>query len=181
MSDAAIEPDAEALAADAEARAQALDGARSFIVQAPAGSGKTGLLIQRYLVLLARADAPEQILAITFTRKAAAQMRQRILDAIRQAAQPPPEAEFARRTWALAVAVAARDRQRDWRLLRRTERLRVQTIDSFCQSLVRRYPLRARLPAGAQPVEDADELHREACTALFTHLNNNRPIKNTLS
>ena len=181
MSDAAIEPDAEALAADAEARAQALDGARSFIVQAPAGSGKTGLLIQRYLVLLARADAPEQILAITFTRKAAAQMRQRILDAIRQAAQPPPEAEFARRTWALAVAVAARDRQRDWRLLRRTERLRVQTIDSFCQSLVRRYPLRARLPAGAQPVEDADELHREACAALFTHLDDDGPVGDALS
>ncbi|HKI65400.1 MAG TPA: UvrD-helicase domain-containing protein, partial [Burkholderiales bacterium] len=68
--------------ADRAQRHAALDPARSFIVQAPAGSGKTTLLVERFLALLKTVQQPEEIVAITFTRKAAAEMRERVLQKI---------------------------------------------------------------------------------------------------
>ena len=75
--------------ADYEGRLRLLDSQRSFLVQAPAGSGKTGLLIQRFLVLLTKVDTPEEIIAITFTRKAAQEMHQRILQALEHGHRQP--------------------------------------------------------------------------------------------
>src|SRR5450759_4906846 len=87
-------------------RREALDAQRSFIVQAPAGSGKTELLIQRYLMLLASVDEPEEIAAITFTRKASAEMRKRVLEALQRARNDDAPAEpHQALTWELARAL----------------------------------------------------------------------------
>ena len=99
-------------AADQPQRNQALDINRSFIVQAPAGSGKTELISQRYLALLAHCDQPESILAITFTRKAAAEMRLRILQALESASNPMPEESYKQKTWHLATAAMQQNQQK---------------------------------------------------------------------
>ena len=62
---------------DASERLKALDPTESFLIQAPAGSGKTELLIQRYLNLLGGVEHPQQIISMTFTRKAADEMKKR--------------------------------------------------------------------------------------------------------
>jgi ATP-dependent helicase/nuclease subunit A len=148
---------------DAEARAAALDATSSFIVQAPAGSGKTELLIQRYLALLATVQQPEQIVAITFTRKAAAEMRRRVLRALRAANDGTPSDRAHERTaFDLACTVLARDRAHDWQLLAHPQRLRVDTLDAFNAWLARQLPLLADGVAAADVVDKPDQLYREA-------------------
>ncbi len=148
---------------DANEREAALDPEKSFIVQAPAGSGKTELLTQRYLKLLSRVEEPEQIIAITFTRKAAAEMRGRIMQALSAAKCPdPPQAPHARRTWMLARDALLRNEQKEWNLSENPSRLRVQTIDSLCAGLVRQMPFLSRMGASPAITEQADDLYREA-------------------
>ena len=110
------------LLADDEARAAALDTQRSFLLQAPAGSGKTTVLTCRLLALLATADEPEEVLAITFTRKAAAQMRERVLQALHCAAEGSGQRSGQRSGDSSleaphAQAALRRDRLRGWNLL----------------------------------------------------------------
>lgn len=149
--------------ADQREREIALDPRRSFIVQAPAGSGKTELLIQRVLALLATVESPEEIVAITFTRKAAGEMRDRIQLALTgaQSEQPPPDAHK-QRTWALARAVRARDAQRAWGLEENAGRLRILTIDSLCAALARQMPVLSRFGAPLATVENVQPLYRAA-------------------
>ena len=118
---------------DIDQRLQAILPDQSFIVQAPAGSGKTGLLIQRYLRLLATVDAPEEILAITFTRKAAAEMQGRVLHALDSARNGEvPAQEHERLTYDLAATSLMHSEKLGWDLSENPGRLRIQTIDSLC-------------------------------------------------
>ncbi len=147
---------------DAAERRRALDVSESYIVQAPAGSGKTELLIQRYLALLAVVDQPEQVVAITFTIKAAGEMRRRVMDALVKSAGPCPDTPHEADTWQLAKAVSSRSHELDWNLAQNPGRLRVRTIDALCASLVRQMPWLSRMGAPLEPIEDADELFHEA-------------------
>lgn len=125
---------------DALAREAALDPTRSLLLQAPAGSGKTTVLTARFLALLANVDAPEQILAITFTVKAAAEMRQRILAALHSNASEAPRGLRP----ALIEAARERDARCGWNLLHNPARLRVETIDALNGRLARALPVAAR-------------------------------------
>jgi len=148
---------------DMLARQAAIDPNRSFIVQAPAGSGKTSLLTDRILALLARVQEPEQLVAMTFTRKAAAEMHSRVLEKLERAASlDPPSEPYERAGWVLARAVLERDQALGWGLLEHPARLRIQTIDSFCASLVRAMPWLTGLGGMPRIVDDAPALHQEA-------------------
>lgn len=155
---------------DAQARLRAIDPERSFIVQAPAGSGKTELLIQRYLRLLATVRRPDEILAITFTRKAAGEMRGRLLRALREACAAAPESAHQRQTWELARAALAQDARQGWNLLDNPSLLAIQTIDSFNAALVRRMPWISRFGAMPAIAEDPFPLYREAARRVTARL-----------
>ena len=155
---------------DAAARSNALQPNRSFIVQAPAGSGKTELLTQRYLMLLAQVKAPEEIIAITFTRKAAAEMRARILNALESSQLDKPSEAHKLTTWQLASAAIANAKAHQWDLQRNPNRLRIQTFDSLAAELTRQMPVLST--TGAQPgvTENANPLYEEAAKATLSSL-----------
>lgn len=149
----------ELLQADRQARIEALDITRSFIVQAPAGSGKTELLIQRYLRLLATVDNPEEILAITFTRKAAAEMRMRVVEALERAVSDDvPEQEHLQRTREAALDVLRQDDKQGWRLIANAQRMRIQTLDALNASIARMQPLTQSSGGVTSSVAEGGEL-----------------------
>ncbi len=158
---------------DADQRAQALDIRHSWIVEAPAGSGKTGLLIQRLLKLLADESVtePEQVLAITFTVKATGELRERVLTQLEAAASAAPvHSKFDRETREFALAVLQRDAALGWHLLENASRLRIRTIDSVCAEIARSLPVLSGSGGQLAPVLDAAPLYREAARRTFLHL-----------
>lgn len=182
---------------DQAERLRALDPTGSFIVQAPAGSGKTELLIQRFLTLLGTVDHPESIVAITFTRKAAGEMRHRVIGALERSEEAPEtRTEHECHTWELSKRAMKRDRELKWQLIEHPSRLRIQTIDALCASLVRQMPWTSRMGAPPQPEENVEHLYHqaarrtlemldskhasvapvEALTRLVTHLDNDLAV-----
>jgi ATP-dependent exoDNAse (exonuclease V) beta subunit len=143
----------------------------SFIVEAPAGAGKTELLTQRYLRLLATVDEPEEIIAITFTNKAAGEMRSRIAESLELArAGELPDQPHKRITFELATAALTRSNELGWQIETQPGRLRLTTIDALCASLARQMPLLSRF--GAQPAvaDEAQRHYEEAARRALDHL-----------
>jgi ATP-dependent exoDNAse (exonuclease V) beta subunit len=159
---------------DQEARERALNPAGSFHLEAPAGSGKTSVLLARYLTLLARVEAPESLLALTFTRKAAGELRSRVMELLWQAQKPAPNASpWEHLLQDLADRVAWHfDRKGALQELLAPERLPVMTFHSFCAQLLRYAPQEAGVPLEFRLVEEdeAKWLKREALEELRRRL-----------
>ncbi len=157
--------------ADAKQREAAIDVTRSCIVQAPAGSGKTELLIQRILALLGQVNRPQQVLAITFTNKAAAEMRERLLKALEAARDEDcPTTPHEKLTWQLAERAIKRHGDQ---LLRNPAQLAIQTIDSFNAALVRKMPWLSRFGSLPEISQDPDALYLQAAENLVGKLTDN--------
>jgi ATP-dependent helicase/nuclease subunit A len=156
-------------AADGAARERAVNSGGSVLVQAPAGSGKTTLLAQRYLRLLAVVDSPERILALTFTRRAAQEMRQRVLAALSAAGlnDCPPEMNLI--TWSLARAAKQHLDSLDCRLESQPSRLRIETIDAFNAWLANQLPIAAGAGSSLRIFTDARPSHEEAARRALAH------------
>jgi len=159
------------------ARRRAVEPGRSVIVQAPAGSGKTSLLVERYLALLAVVEAPEEILAITFTRKAAAEMRERVL----QFLDPDFDSEAAHEQAALARARAVESRVREWGLRENPQRMLIRTIDSFNHFLARSMPVASQLGPVPLPADHTQALYREAARRVLGQLDEGDDLAADLS
>ena len=157
---------------DQEQREKALDASQSILVQAPAGSGKTDLLTRRFLRLLAEVDDPAQIVAITFTIAAAAEMRNRILSELEKAAARDghgmAEDEFSME--ALAARAFRHSRARGWDLLKMPAQLRISTIDAFCRDLALQKPLLSGLGGGLDIAQNPALLYRRAARRTMEHI-----------
>ena len=124
---------------DAAARPHAVDPSQNVVLEASAGTGKTRVLVERYVNLLRAGVDPDHILAITFTRKAAAEMRDRIVERLREASRL---SEFDRARWR-----DLKDRLGD---------IAISTIDAFCLSLLRELPLEADIDPGFELADDTE-------------------------
>ncbi|HSL22522.1 MAG TPA: UvrD-helicase domain-containing protein [Vicinamibacterales bacterium] len=124
---------------DQHARDYAVDPRHNVVLEASAGTGKTTVLVLRYLNLLRAGVDPSNILAMTFTRKAAAEMRDRIIRELKRSA-----------------AVSRADRAR-WEALRdRLSDIDISTIDAFCLALLREFPLEADLEPGFSMADETE-------------------------
>jgi ATP-dependent helicase/nuclease subunit A len=149
---------------DQPQREQALDATRSILVRAPAGSGKTDLLTRRFLRLLGEVEEPGEIVAITFTKAAAAEMRHRILFELEKAAAAGAD-EAASDPFSmasLAQRAIARSHALGWDLLDLPAQLRISTIDSFCREIALQQPILSGLGGSLEIYADPKELYRRA-------------------
>jgi ATP-dependent exoDNAse (exonuclease V) beta subunit len=156
---------------DQDQRELALNPRDSVLVQAPAGSGKTDLLTRRFLRLLAEVDDPSRIVAITFTKAAAAEMRHRIVGEIEKAARREPlpsDDDFSMEV--LARNALRRSQALGWDIVNLQGQLRISTIDAFCRELAIQQPILSGLGGGLDIAEQPGDLYRRAARRTLEQL-----------
>ncbi|MFL1449376.1 UvrD-helicase domain-containing protein [Pseudomonas tritici] len=147
---------------DGDARAMSIDPCRSVALLAPAGSGKTTQLILRMLACLTVVERPEQILAITFTNKAAGEIVERITGAMALAARGvEPTAPHEKPLYMLGRLVLERDALLGWNLILNPARLRIMTFDSYCAQIAGKMPIMSGL-GGGRTTDDPSLVYRKA-------------------
>lgn len=156
---------------DISVREQAVDVSQSVLLTAPAGSGKTSVLERRYLKALANSEAPEQVIAITFTVAAAGEIRERALNTLKDAKSGiEPSSDHQKALYRDAHRVLQLDAEKGWGILRDPSRLRIMTIDSLNSLIASSLPLISRSGGATQVESQPGELYREAVIALFADL-----------
>jgi ATP-dependent exoDNAse (exonuclease V) beta subunit len=134
---------------DNQLRQRALD-LGSFIVEAPAGSGKTRLLTDRYLKLLTIVDVPEEVVAITFTKKAASDMKSKILERIKEDDSP------------FSQTIIKRSKEKGWGIEYDLSRLKVMTIDKFCHDVVSQIPILSKMGDKPNITDTPEKFYEES-------------------
>ncbi len=152
----------------------ALDPQNSVVVEACAGSGKTWLLVSRIVRLLLAGVQPSEILAITFTRKAAQEMQERLHDWLHElAAKDDDEVREFLKQRAIdviddAMLAKARGLYRDFLLS--SSSITISTFHGWFMQIIQRAPLNAGVPVGLQLLERTAALREEAWDALADSL-----------
>ncbi|MGD8811623.1 MAG: UvrD-helicase domain-containing protein, partial [Thioalkalispiraceae bacterium] len=140
-------------------------------VHASAGAGKTYLLVSRVVRLLLLDVAPANILAITFTRKAASEMHGRLMERLYELSTAD-EATLSEKILELELTNNATIKQQARllyeKLLHSTHTIKVTTFHAFCQDLLRRFPLEADVPPGFELEDKTATLRKTAWHALMS-------------
>lgn len=159
------------LPVDHDERMKAIDPTRSIIAIAPAGSGKTSVLVLRFLACMARCENPEEVLAITFTRKAAGEMQHRIVSALQKVESGvQPTSDYEALLIEKAKAVLEVDKARGWNILKNPARLRIYTIDKLNSLLANKLPLLSGMGGQGRIEENPELLYRDAVLSLFAEI-----------
>ena len=139
-------------------------------VHASAGTGKTWLLVTRLVRLLLDGVEPGRILAVTFTRKAAAEMLERLTERLRLLATVA-DAELDALLEQMGVApgpeIRTCARRLDEAVLLADGNLRATTFQSVCQEILQRFPLEAGVPPGFELLETEGDSREAAWDALY--------------
>lgn len=156
---------------DGATRALSIDPRRSLVLRAPAGSGKTTQLLFRVLACLTVVQRPEEILAITFTNKAAGEIVGRVMASLSLAAKGvEPSEPHEIPLYRLSRSVLERDALLGWNLLLNPSRIRIMTFDSFCAYLAAKTPIMSGL-GGGRTADDPSLIYRQAILETLGSVN----------